>query len=132
MKITEYAVDKDDWIMTAKSDYAFNVGLVRKSHSKANQIRGKINECFEFGIIEKWTDEVMHVFGSIIFTTVVYISRNYYEELLPEFYHLFTYRKQTISIEDYQSIFKILGLGIFISLLALICEKINKEYNLLY
>jgi len=108
--------------MTAKSDYAFNVGLVRKNHMKANQIRGKSMNVWSLVIIEKWWKLSLYLQPLVTISIVKSVINDYYDYLLPQLNYLSTYHKEAIAIEDYESIFYLLRMGLFISILALLFE----------
>jgi len=117
----EFTVDKDDWLITARQNYSLQVGIIRKTHPKEEEIRKKINECLEFGIIDKSTERLTYSFALLIYA----LLENYFksdEEAIAHFYSIVNYHKENISVDDYKGIFTLLLFGLNISFDLLLIE----------
>jgi len=114
----KFASDQNNWLITAKSKYALQAGMVRKSHPKSNRIRKKINECSEFGIIRKWSQLNIDMSGFIAFSVI----KNSFDEEKLEKIMLVSHQKETISLGDYKNTFKLLFYGLIITFYVLIIE----------
>jgi len=73
----------------------------------AQQIRFKINQCLEFGIIEKWSRQVVGIYVWC-FTLLLRAYFNNDEEMIAKIKEIFSYQKENISLDDYMAYFKIL------------------------
>jgi hypothetical protein len=120
LTVRQYGVYPNDWIITARREYSLQVGLVRKAHPKSKEMRIKMNECLEFGIIDKWSELTIDMFSLVIQVLIRY-GRNVDEELEAYLYSLLNL-KESIYLEDFQATFKCLIYGLIISLFAMIME----------
>jgi hypothetical protein len=112
LSLRQFARDRNSWTIAAKSHYALQVGMIRKEHHKSDMIRKKINECFEVGIIDKWTKLNIEMLGFIILSR---IKNSADEEMLTKLGEILNRHKETISLEDLKGTFKLLSYGFIIS-----------------
>jgi len=70
LSMRQYAANPSDWQITGKNYYATQVGIIRSKHPMAQQIRFKINQCLEFGIIEKWSRQVVGIYGLVFHSLI--------------------------------------------------------------
>jgi len=120
----KFSVNKDRFIITAKANYSMEIRMVRKSHPKSQLIRRKMNECLEFGIIDKWTKRTREIMGFFVVSFIV----KFYEddqEMKSFFDYMLNYKKENISMEDYRSTFKYLIVGSIFGCCVAILEMIN-------
>jgi hypothetical protein len=127
----KFATVPNDWYVAAKQDYSLRVELVRKKHPKAEQIRRKINECLEFGIIDRWSERTTQLFGLITFALIksVYIDD---DQMMGKLYDILNHHKDVISLNDYKSTFKILISGAIIACIVLMIERIFNLIKFLF
>jgi len=125
LTVGQYGVYPDDWIITARRDYSLQVGLVRKDHPKSKEMRIKMNECLEFGIIDKWNEQVTDLYGLIFFTLVKVVFAGD-EDGLKRLNDLISVPKQTIYLEDFKSTFKLLIYGLITSFISFFMEIFMK------
>ncbi len=89
-----------------------------------------MNQCLEFGIIEKWNKMDQKITGFVVHSLLM----NFYaddKEIKEKLNHIKNYFKETIQLGDYGSTFKLLGYGIAISAAAFLVEKILEILNML-
>jgi hypothetical protein len=94
--------------------------MIRKEHPKSELMRRKMNECLEFGIIDKWSEQTIHMFSLIIHVLIKY------GEKMDEGFEIYAISlvnlKDSIYLEDCQATFKCLMFGLIISLIAFMIE----------
>jgi len=123
MKITEYAEQKDDWIITAINNYSLLMQIIRKDHPKSEQMRRKINDCLEYGIIVGISKKTIDLHGIAINTLMFQV---FDKEIIDEISQILAKKKtQNIALGDLRSIFSCLILGSVASLLIFFFEKMN-------
>jgi len=122
--VNKWSSRKDLLVLTAMSNFTLQVGLIRKSHPKSDQIIRKINECSEFGIVDKWVDRTTSMLG---FNTIVLFKKIFEDddEILGKLEDVFDHEKENISLDDYKNTFKTIIFGSMISILLFFFEIIS-------
>jgi len=126
-KVTEFSVKKDDWLITGQRDYGLIVRMIRKRHPKSDRIRRKINDCLEFGIIDGVFKRTLQVSG-IAF--IVLVERFFEDDhqIINKWNYILSHKKTNISLEDFNTTFKLLVYGLVISFVVSIIQIIQFEY----
>jgi hypothetical protein len=123
---TNYASDKNGWIITSMSDYSLQAELIRKSHPNSNAIRKKINECLEHGIIDGISQRTKQLFGLAV---VALLYRIYYSEenIIDRLNYILRFEKEEIILlDDFKSIFIWLTCGCLVSITIFVLELFNR------
>jgi hypothetical protein len=120
----KFSVNTDRFIITAKANYSMQIRMVRKSHPKSELIRKKINECLEFGIIDKWTKRTREMLGTIMVSLVIK-SYEGDDDMQALFDDIINYKKENIAIKDYRNTFEYFIVGSTVSCCIFILEMIN-------
>jgi len=110
----------DEFLITARNDSVMHVGMIRKGHPKSELMRRKMNECLEFGIIDKWSEQTIHMFSLIIHVLIKYGEKM--DEGFEAYAISLVNLKDSIYLEDCQATFKCLMFGLIISLIAFMIE----------
>jgi hypothetical protein len=110
----------DEYLVTARNDSVMHVGMIRKGHPKSELMRRKMNECLEFGIIDKWSEQTIHMLSLIIHVLIKYGEKM--DEGFETYAISLVNLKDSIYLEDCQATFKCLMFGLIISLIAFMIE----------
>jgi hypothetical protein len=124
LRVAEYiSGDSKLPVISAKSDYAIQIEMVRREHPKAENIRRKINDCLEFGIINGIAERTHDVIGNV-FSSLIYTFFQDDESLMSYLKQLKS-QKEMINIKNFQGIFIWLLGGCFLSCIIFLFEFVD-------
>jgi hypothetical protein len=123
---SNYASEKNHWIINAKSDYSLQVELIRKSHINSNGIRKKMNECSEHGIIDGISQRTKQLFGLAV-VALLYLIYNGDQDIIDKLNYIAYHEKEeAILLDDFKSVFIWLTSGCLLSITIFVLELINR------
>ena len=116
---------RDDWLVGLQLDYNYQVKIVNNKHPKHKQIIKLINLSLEHGIIDKR----YRLFQSSILLMYYLIEKFAPQEMIDAINRLISKRRIEITINELESLFLLLIIGLSLSICSLIIEIIYNKFS---
>ena len=111
---------RDDWLIGFQSDYNYQVKIVNNKHPKHKRIIKLINWSLEHGVMDKRD----RLYQSGILLMCYLVQRFGHQEIIDAMNRLINKRRIEITINELESLFLLLIIGLSLSIFTFIIEII--------